>query len=203
MIEPVFHVPHFAELAGSAIAIASIALLRWRRVFPWIQEKPFDGFVSWLVFLGSLDCTRASLHKWEIVLYFAWRIFSALFPCDRLRKKLGSKLSSMTEVAKAAAAVGGILVSKLPPVLVPHPHVRVDPNVLGGSPYVIGSRIPVRRIYAFYQAGASFEKLAKRYPQLGPAKVLDALSFTLDNEDVVKADIEREETWLRGKGAIR
>ena len=86
----------------------------------------------------------------------------------------------------------------LPNVLVPHPHVRVDPNVLGGSPYVRGSRVPVRRIYSLYQSGASFEKLAKRYPQLGPAKVLDALSFALDNEDVIKADCEREEAFLAG-----
>jgi uncharacterized protein (DUF433 family) len=86
----------------------------------------------------------------------------------------------------------------LPIALVPHPHVRVDANVLGGSPYVVGSRVPVRRIYALYQAGASFEKLAKRYPQLGPAKVLDALSFALDNVDVVRADCEREESFLKG-----
>jgi len=91
-------------------------------------------------------------------------------------------------------------VNNLPIVLVPHPHVSVDANVLGGSPYVRGSRVPVRRIYAFYQAGASFEKLAKRYPQLGPAKVLDALSFALDNEDVIKADCEREEAFLAGHG---
>jgi uncharacterized protein (DUF433 family) len=93
--------------------------------------------------------------------------------------------------------------SNLPTVLVPHPHVRVTVNVLNGSPYVAGSRVPVRRIYASYQAGASFEKLAKRYPQLGVSKVLDALSFALDNVDVIKADIEREEALLRGKGAIR
>jgi uncharacterized protein (DUF433 family) len=100
-------------------------------------------------------------------------------------------------------AAPGDSMSNLPAVLVPHPHVRVDPNILGGSPYVAGSRVPVRRIYAVYQAGASFEKLAKRYPQLGVAKVLDALSFALDNVDVIKADIEREESFLRGRGAIR
>lgn len=88
----------------------------------------------------------------------------------------------------------------LPPVLVPHPHVRVDSSVLGGSPYVLGSRVPVRRIYGFYQSGATFERLAKRYPQLGPAKILDALSFALDNEDVIKADIAREEDFLCRSG---
>jgi hypothetical protein len=32
----------------------------------------------------------------------------------------------------------------------------------------------------------------KRYPQLGPAKVLDALSFAYDNQELVEDDLKRE-----------
>lgn len=84
----------------------------------------------------------------------------------------------------------------LPVILVPHPHVRVDRNVLGGSPYVVGSRVPVRRLWAFYRNGTSLERILKRYPQLGPAKVFDALAFALDNQEVVEADLEQEESLL-------
>ncbi|HSC87470.1 MAG TPA: DUF433 domain-containing protein [Polyangiaceae bacterium] len=84
----------------------------------------------------------------------------------------------------------------LPIVLVPHPHVRVDKKVLGGSPHVAGSRVPVRRLYAFYRSGASVEKILKRYPQLSPAKVFDALAFALDNAEVMEADMEREAELL-------
>lgn len=84
----------------------------------------------------------------------------------------------------------------LPIVLVPHPHVRVDKKVLGGSPYVSESRVPVRRLFGFYQAGASLEKLLKRYPQLSPAKVLDALAFALDNPEVMDADMAQEQALL-------
>jgi uncharacterized protein (DUF433 family) len=80
----------------------------------------------------------------------------------------------------------------LPMVLVPHPHVRVDPNVLGGSPYVAGSRVPVRRLWAFYRKGVTLDTLLRRFPRLGPAKVLDALAFAYDNEEVISADLERE-----------
>jgi uncharacterized protein (DUF433 family) len=80
----------------------------------------------------------------------------------------------------------------LPIVLVPHPHVRVDKKILGGSPHVAGSRVPVRRLYAFYRSGTSIEKILKRYPQLSPAKVFDALAFALDNPEVLEADMERE-----------
>lgn len=88
----------------------------------------------------------------------------------------------------------------LPVVLVPHPHVRVDQNVLGGSPYVAGSRVPVRRLYAFLQSGASVERILKRYPQLGPAKVFDALAFALDNPEVIEADARREQEILERAG---
>jgi uncharacterized protein (DUF433 family) len=84
----------------------------------------------------------------------------------------------------------------LPVILIPHPHVRVDKNVLGGSPYVVGSRVPVRRLWAFFRGGTSVERILKRYPQLGPAKVFDALAFALDNQEVVEADLAREESLL-------
>lgn len=90
----------------------------------------------------------------------------------------------------------------LPVILVPHPHVRVDKNVLGGSPYVVGSRVPVRRLWAFYRNGTSIERILKRYPQLGPAKVFDALTFALDNQEVVEADLAHEESLLAAKAPV-
>jgi uncharacterized protein (DUF433 family) len=81
-------------------------------------------------------------------------------------------------------------------ILVPHPHVRVDAHVLAGSPYVVGSRVPVRRLWAFYKKGVSLDTLLRRYPRLGPAKILDALAFAYDNEEVMLADIERESALL-------
>ncbi len=89
-----------------------------------------------------------------------------------------------------------VAVSVLPIVLVPHPHVRVDKKVLGGSPHVTGSRVPVRRLFAFYRSGTPIEKILKRYPQLSPAKVFDALAFALDNPEVMEADMEREAELL-------
>lgn len=88
----------------------------------------------------------------------------------------------------------------LPRAKVPHPHVRSDIRVLSGSPHVAGSKVPVRRLWLWYRGGAAIETLFKRYPQLGPAKVLDALSFAYDNPDVIEADIAREQAVLAAKG---
>lgn len=96
-----------------------------------------------------------------------------------------------------------LAVSVLPIVLVPHPHVRVDKKVLGGSPHVAGSRVPVRRLFAFYRSGTPIEKILKRYPQLSPAKVFDALAFALDNPEVLEADMEREAELLDDRSSRR
>lgn len=82
--------------------------------------------------------------------------------------------------------------SMLPPVQVPHPHVEIRPDVLDGSPHVRGTRVPVRRLWAWHRRGTTIETLLKRYPQLGPARVLDALAFAYDNVALVEADLERE-----------
>jgi hypothetical protein len=60
----------------------------------------------------------------------------------------------------------------------------------------------VRRLWLWYRGGASVETLVKRYPQLGPGKVLDALAFAYDNLDVIEADVDREQKLLSKKGKL-
>jgi uncharacterized protein (DUF433 family) len=84
----------------------------------------------------------------------------------------------------------------LPPVRVAHPHVVVAPTMLSGSPTIAGTRVPVRRLWAWHKGGTSVETLMRRYPQLGPARVLDALAFAYDNEELVEADVAREAALL-------
>ena len=81
-------------------------------------------------------------------------------------------------------------------VRIPHPHVQIDPNVLGGSPIVAGSRVPVRRLWAWHRGGTSIETLLKRYPKLGPARVLSALAFAYDNQELIEEDLAHEQDLL-------
>ncbi|MGO8994371.1 MAG: DUF433 domain-containing protein [Polyangiaceae bacterium] len=87
----------------------------------------------------------------------------------------------------------------LPAVRVPHPHVEVRDDLLAGSPCVQGSRVPVRRLWSWHRRGVSVETLLKRYPSLGPARVLDALAFAYDNTELIEADLSREEALLGPK----
>jgi uncharacterized protein (DUF433 family) len=88
---------------------------------------------------------------------------------------------------------------RLPAVLVSYPHVEVRDDVLGGSPVIRGSRVPVRRLWAWHRKGVSVETLVKRYPSLGWAKVLAGLAFAYDNEELVEADLDRERALLESE----
>ncbi len=70
---------------------------------------------------------------------------------------------------------------------------------MNGSPCVRGTRVPVRRLWSWHRRGTTIETLLKRYPQLAPAKILDALAFAYDNEDLVEADLARENEALESE----
>ncbi len=85
-----------------------------------------------------------------------------------------------------------MMTEPLPPVVVAHPHVEL----VSGSPFIRGSRVPVRRLWSWFRKGSSVEVILKRYPTLGPARVLDALSFAFDNQALVETDLAREQAAL-------
>jgi uncharacterized protein (DUF433 family) len=78
-------------------------------------------------------------------------------------------------------------------VRIAHPHVVLDDD---GSPLVEGTHVPVRRLFAWHRQGTTVETLLRRYPQLGPARLLDALSFAYDNFDLITQDLDRERALL-------
>lgn len=88
--------------------------------------------------------------------------------------------------------------ARLPPVRVPHPHIEVR-DEFGGSPVIQGTRVPVRRLWAWHRKGVAVETLVKRYPSLGWGKVLTALAFAYDNEELVEADLARERALLEAE----
>ena len=64
-----------------------------------------------------------------------------------------------------------------------------------------GSRVPVRRLWAWHRGGASVDTLLRRYPQLGNAKILAALAFAYDNEELIEEDLRREREALGADSA--
>lgn len=77
----------------------------------------------------------------------------------------------------------------LPPVKIPHPHVEIN---AAGRPHIVGTPVPVRRIWGWHRRGVAVDTLLKRYPTLTPAEVLSALAFAYDNPELIAADLAIE-----------
>lgn len=73
--------------------------------------------------------------------------------------------------------------------MIAHPHIFLDAD---GIPLVSGSRVPVHRLFAWHRQGTTVDTLIKRYPHLGPARVLDALAFAYDNLELVDGAAQAE-----------
>jgi uncharacterized protein (DUF433 family) len=71
-----------------------------------------------------------------------------------------------------------------------HPHITSDPAVCGGSPCLVGTRIPVRVIVTYVlRHGVSPEELLTYYPHVSLAAIYDALSYYYDNREEIERDI--------------
>lgn len=82
-----------------------------------------------------------------------------------------------------------------PPPMSAHPYVEVRAD-MGGSPVVRGSKVPVRRLWAWHRRGVTVETLVKRYPSLGWSRVLGALAFAYDNPQLIEIDLEKERAMM-------
>lgn len=63
-----------------------------------------------------------------------------------------------------------------------YPHISFQ----HGDYWVTGTSVPVRRLWHFHVRGGTADTLFKRYPALGPAKILTALAFAYDNQDFMR-----------------
>ena len=57
------------------------------------------------------------------------------------------------------------------------PKITCDPNVLGGKPVVVGTRISVELILENLGAGETVEELIEAHPNLSPESIRAAIAF--------------------------
>jgi len=69
-----------------------------------------------------------------------------------------------------------------------NPYVTVTEDTV----YLEGTKVPVRRLYAWFRRGVSVETLFKRYPHVRPAVVLGSLAYAIDNIDRIETELARE-----------
>lgn len=82
------------------------------------------------------------------------------------------------------------------PAQTEHLYVHRDPTICGGDPVIIGTRIPVRLVYARTQSGESVETIHLAYPHLTLAQIHDALSYAYDHLAEIQEEIRLEEAAM-------
>ncbi|MFG6094477.1 DUF433 domain-containing protein [Leptolyngbyaceae cyanobacterium CCMR0082] len=70
-------------------------------------------------------------------------------------------------------------------------YVTRNPDILGGEPIIMGTRVSVRALVGQWRLGTPAEEIPTQFPQLTLAQVFDALSFYLDNQVEINEYIER------------
>jgi uncharacterized protein (DUF433 family) len=59
----------------------------------------------------------------------------------------------------------------------PLPAIHCDPDILGGVPVFVGSRLPITTLLACVDAGNDWDRLVRNWPFLTPAHVEAARRF--------------------------
>jgi len=71
-----------------------------------------------------------------------------------------------------------------------YPHIGSDPEIAGGNPIVVGTRITVRSIAGYYQMGMSIDEILTTLPHLTPSQVHSALAYYFDHQTEIDSDLK-------------
>ena len=55
--------------------------------------------------------------------------------------------------------------------------VHSDPDILGGTPVFVGTRVPVRSLYDYLEGGDSLDEFLESFPSVTRAQAIAALEY--------------------------
>lgn len=58
-------------------------------------------------------------------------------------------------------------------------YITIDKEILGGTPVISGTRIPIERIYELVKQGYSTEDLQKEYPHVDTKKIQFLMAYLI------------------------
>jgi uncharacterized protein (DUF433 family) len=71
-------------------------------------------------------------------------------------------------------------------------HITFDPAILGGKPYIQGTRLSVSFIMELFASGATRDEILRAYPQLTPDAIEEAVQYAakaVRNEIIISAEV--------------
>jgi len=58
-------------------------------------------------------------------------------------------------------------------------YISIDPYVLGGTPVINGTRIPVERVWQLVKQGYTTQTLGDVYPQVSAQKIQNVIAYLM------------------------
>ena len=59
-------------------------------------------------------------------------------------------------------------------------YIVINPKILGGTPVITGTRIPVERVYYLVRRGYTPQTLREEYPQVNPRTIQYLMSYLME-----------------------
>ncbi len=59
-------------------------------------------------------------------------------------------------------------------------NITINPDILGGTPVIAGTRIPIERIQELVKQGYTPDALKKEYPQVSLKKIQNIIAFLME-----------------------
>jgi uncharacterized protein (DUF433 family) len=61
------------------------------------------------------------------------------------------------------------------------PVVHCDPDILGGTPVVAGTRVPVRTLFDYLEGGETLDAFLRQFPTVSREQAVTALDMARDS----------------------
>ena len=58
--------------------------------------------------------------------------------------------------------------------------ISVDPEILGGTPVFVGTRVPIRSLFDYIEAGESLDEFLRQFPSVKRKQAITALELARD-----------------------
>lgn len=75
-------------------------------------------------------------------------------------------------------------------IMLEHPYVTTDTQLVGGEPIIRGTKTTVRAIVELWRLGIQPEEIAQHLPHVQLAQIFDALSYYSDHQSEINRYIE-------------
>jgi uncharacterized protein (DUF433 family) len=69
----------------------------------------------------------------------------------------------------------------------PHGVVHVDPEIMGGTPVFVGTRVPAKSLFDYLEAGDSLEEFLEAFPTVSRDQAIAALEIAREAVTAVAA----------------